>query len=86
MVSSLPVIGFELSYSGYVDVIQIGIGLDDNIFQIVRRILRQIFPILDQENYLGYNGTNIDNNSSIFSGDTVTTRSVIYHGNNDDND
>ena len=66
------------------DTIQIGIGLDDNVFQIVRKILRQVFPVLDQENYSGsvsdQNGnTNMDNSSSTLSGDTITTRNVIYH-------
>ena len=84
LVSSLPILGFELTYSGHVDTIQIGIGLDDNIFQIVRKILKQVFPVLEQENYSGsvsdQNGnTNMDNSSSIFSGETVTTRNVIYH-------
>jgi hypothetical protein len=88
LVSSLPIICFELTYSGYVDTIKIGIGLDDNIFQIVRKILRQVFPVLDQENYSGlisdqYGNTNLDNNSSIHSGETVTTRNVIYHDDDD---
>ncbi len=53
MMSGFPIIGFELTYSGYVNTIRIGIGLDDNIFQIVRKILRQVFPILDQDIYSG---------------------------------
>ena len=84
MMSSMPIIGFELTYQGKFDTIQIGIGLDEKIFQLLRKILRQIFPILDQEYYSG-SVSNVDrnskmnNSSSTSSGDTITTRYVIYH-------
>jgi hypothetical protein len=86
LASSLPILGFELTYSGQLETIQIGIGLDDNIFQIVRKILRQVFPLLDQEKYSGSvsdqnEKINMDNitSSSILSAETVTKRDVIYH-------
>ncbi len=47
MRSSLPILYFELNYQSNIESIQFGIGLDEYIFQIIRKILQQIFPLLD---------------------------------------
>lgn len=56
--------GFNLTFAGKVVTISIGIGLDDNIFQIIRKIIGQIFPVLEKEKYL-QPSSNIDENNNL---------------------
>jgi hypothetical protein len=36
LASSLPILNFMLTYGGMVDSIEFGIGLDDNLFNVIR--------------------------------------------------
>ncbi len=88
--SSIPIINFELTYVGEVETIEFGIGLDDNLFQVIRKIIKQIFPILDQSKYVlealssnssnaEYSSTNGNTTENTPFGVAQIIRNVIYN-------